>query len=222
MPNRRQMIGAASALVAAGLVAKPALSIAQAGGPQKPKDPVQASTSHSLSPAVPPALPAGIIGLARQALDRHRDKVRNLDTLAVADFSTHSSKPRFHLVDLNSGAVRSFLVAHGKGSDPAHTGWLKSFSNEPGSEATSQGAYLTGDPYVGKHGLSRRLTGLDSDNSNALDRGIVIHSAWYVSEDMTRGQGIGRSQGCFALSAQDHATIMDALGAGCLLVAVKA
>lgn len=233
MLNRRQMFGAASAVAAAAIVAKPALSIAKGGLSPKPVDTPVATKgvpapviNSSPAPAAAPmagiALPPHLIGLARQALDVHKDRIRNLDVMAIADFSAHSSKPRFHRIDLKTGAVKSILVAHGRGSDPAHTGWLQSFSNAPGSEATSQGAYVTGDTYIGKHGLSRRLIGLEADNSNALDRGIVIHSAWYVTQDMARGGGIGRSQGCFAMSAEDHAAMMEELGAGCLLLAVKA
>jgi hypothetical protein len=148
--------------------------------------------------------------------------VRYLDRMALVDFGRHSSKPRFHVIDLQTGATQSFVVAHGRGSDPAHTGWLKTFSNAEGSEATSEGAYLTGDAYIGKHGNSRRLIGLDAGNSNALSRGIVIHSAWYVTPALAAGPGIGRSEGCFALSDKDHATVMDLLGPDRLIVAVKA
>ena len=64
------------------------------------------------------------------------------------------------------------MIAHGSGSDPAHTGWLQRFSNVPDSFASSEGAYLASDYYVGKHGRSQRLAGLDATNSNALDRAI--------------------------------------------------
>ncbi len=163
-----------------------------------------------------------LLGLAKDALNRHGAAIPNRDRIAIADFSTFSGKPRFHVVDIQTTAVQSFLVAHGKGSDPAHTGWLKSFSNDPGSEATSEGAYVTGDSYMGQHGLSRRLIGLDEQNSNAESRGIVVHSAWYVSNNLAGKGAIGRSQGCFALSADDHKTIMDLLGPGHLIVAAKA
>jgi hypothetical protein len=85
-------------------------------------------------------------------------------------------------VNLADGRTRSHLVAHGRGSDPAHTGWLERFSNEPRSNATSAGAYKTGSLYVGAHGRSMRLEGLDPTNSNALSRAIVVHGAWYVNE----------------------------------------
>jgi hypothetical protein len=164
---------------------------------------------------------ASLVTLARKHLALHQDIVKNTDRCAIADFSVHSASPRFHLIDMEAGKIETLLVAHGKGSDPAHTGWLKSFSNAVRSEATSQGAYLTADSYSGKHGLSRRLTGLDPDNSNALDRGIVIHSAWYVSEDLASKGTIGRSQGCFAFSEIDHPRIMDRLGPGRLLTAAR-
>ncbi|MGH2322743.1 murein L,D-transpeptidase catalytic domain-containing protein, partial [Enterococcus faecalis] len=88
--------------------------------------------------------------------------------------------------------------AHGSGSDPSHTGFLKRFSNDPGSNASSEGAFLTADYYVGKHGRSQRLIGLDATNDNALSRAIVVHSAWYANPDMIRSHGmLGRSQCCF-------------------------
>ena len=46
--------------------------------------------------------------------------------------------------------------------------------------------------------------------------------AWYVTQAMAAGAGIGRSEGCFALSATDHVTVMDLLGPDRLLLAVKA
>jgi hypothetical protein len=163
-----------------------------------------------------------VIAAAKAALMRHRDVVTHTDRIAVADFSRNAAEPRLHVLDLDNGRAQSFLVAHGKGSDPAHTGWLQSFSNAPGSEATSQGAYLTGATYVGQHGLSRRLTGLDPDNSNALSRAIVIHKAWYVSKDMAAKGQLGRSQGCFAVSEDALPAVLDLMDEGRLLVAVRA
>jgi len=163
-----------------------------------------------------------VIQLAKTALNAHSTRIPHRDRVAIADFSLFSARPRFHIVDVQSGAVKSFLVAHGKGSDPGHTGWLKRFSNAPGSEATSEGAYVTGDAYYGNHGLSRRLVGLDPQNSNAESRAIVIHSAWYVSTELARKGAIGRSQGCFALASDDHKTVMDLLGAGRLIMAARA
>src|SRR3546814_10872391 len=85
--------------------------------------------------------------------------IQNRYHIGIAGFSLPSWKPLFHIVNVEDGQSRSFLVAHGRGSDPAHQGWLQRFSNLPGSSATSSGAYLTGSDYQGQHGLSQRLTG---------------------------------------------------------------
>jgi hypothetical protein len=164
-----------------------------------------------------------LIEAALQALERQRDSIPHRDFIGIADFSLHSRVPRFHLVNLTDGSVRSHLVAHGRGSDPAHTGWLERFSNEYGSYATSSGAYRTGTTYVGAHGHSMRLDGLDPTNSNAAARAIVVHGAWYVSEAMIGHSGVvGRSEGCLAVANSSVGEIMATLGPGRLIYADKA
>ena len=154
------------------------------------------------------------------ALERLRGSISATDFIGVADFSLPSHAPRFHLVNVKDGSVASHWVAHGRGSDPAHTGWLQSFSNEPHSNATSAGAYRTGALYVGAHGRSMRLEGLDSTNSNAFSRAIVIHAAWYVSGPAALTTGmIGRSEGCFAVADASLSEIMTTLGPGHLIYA---
>jgi hypothetical protein len=175
------------------------------------------------SPAAPATAPTSpILAAARAGLQRVGARIAHTDVVAVADFARASAQPRFHLVDTASGRVTSLLVAHGRGSDPTHTGWLSRFSNAAGSNCTSQGDYLTAADYVGAHGRSIRLIGLDPTNSNAEARAIVVHSAPYVSADMIRAHGVlGRSEGCFALSAADLPQVLDRLGPGRLLVSAK-
>jgi hypothetical protein len=125
-------------------------------------------------------------------------------------------------VDIAGGRVSSHLVAHGRGSDPAHTGWLQHFSNAPSSHATSAGAYRTDGLYIGAHGRSIRLTGLDATNNNALSRAIVVHAAWYVSPEMARTHGVlGRSEGCLALANSSLPEVLQRLGSGHLIYADK-
>jgi L,D-transpeptidase catalytic domain len=165
----------------------------------------------------------GLLQRALDALQRHRDNITYRDFIGVADFSLPSRTPRFHVVTLADGSVRSHLVAHGRGSDPSHTGWLEYFSNEPRSNATSAGAYRTGSLYTGTHGHSMRLEGLDPTNSNALSRAIVVHSAWYVSKEVIDHSGIlGRSEGCFAVADSSLPEIMARLGPGRLIYADRA
>ena len=172
--------------------------------------------------AEPGSANSSLLDQARSALGRYRRWKPREDIVGIVDFAAPSHVPRFHLVNLLSGTSLTILVAHGKGSDPAHSGWLQHFSNDPGSEASSSGCYLTGDTYIGRHGQSRRLIGLDATNSNALERGLVIHPADYVSEATALKLGkIGRSEGCLAISAADHAMVLERLGKGCLIQAGK-
>ncbi|RED16652.1 L,D-transpeptidase-like protein [Parasphingopyxis lamellibrachiae] len=175
-------------------------------------------------PAVPPATESDneLVMRARAALERHQDAIVHRDVIGIADFNVPSRLPRFSIVDLASGRTEQLLVAHGRGSDPSHSGWLQSFSNVPGSNATSSGAYLTGQAYSGIHGASRRLAGLDPQNSNAEARAIVIHSAWYANPNVVQEQGkLGRSEGCFAFSQADIAQVLERLGPGRLIYADK-
>lgn len=181
--------------------------------PVLPSPPVQTS-----SRVVRPDL----LRRAMASLDRHGSTVVRRDRIAIADMDAPSSQPRFHVIDLYGGRSTSFLVAHGSGSDPAHTGFLKRFSNGFGSNATSEGAFLTADHYVGKHGNSQRLIGLDESNSNALARAIVVHSAWYANADMIETHGmLGRSQGCFAVGEGDLDQVFALLGPGRMIFSAK-
>lgn len=163
-----------------------------------------------------------ILSAARAALARHGAVAQVRTIVGVADFNRPSAGNRFHLVDLHAGRVESFLVAHGRGSDPAHKGWVERFSNEPGSAASSDGVYLTSNEYEGKHGRSMRLKGLDPSNSNAEARAVVIHGAWYVGPQMIAEHGkLGRSEGCLAFSEADLPGILARLAPGTLIAAGK-
>ena len=68
-----------------------------------------------------------------------------------------------------------------------------------------------------------RLEGLDPTNSNAASRAIVVHGAWYVSEEMIGQHGmLGRSEGCFAVAPSSLDEILTRLGPGRLIYAGQA
>jgi hypothetical protein len=160
--------------------------------------------------------------LAQAELRRVGYRIPNQDVVGVANFARPSNEPRFHLVDIRSGAVQSFLVAHGRGSDPEKSGWLQTFSNVFNSDCSSEGAFLTGKYYYGRHGRSMKLIGLDPTNNNAEAREIVVHSAAYVSSRVLKDYGkLGCSEGCFALDVADLPVVLDRLGPGRLLVSTK-
>ncbi len=182
--------------------------------------PALAYRQRGLVAAAAPAVDRTLVARALDALAAHSAAIWSRDVIAIADFGLPSAVPRLHLIDILTGTTTSLRVAHGKGSDPDHTGMLQSFSNAMGSAATSEGAYLVGETYVGVHGLSRRLAGLDPSNADAEARAIVIHSAWYANADVAARQGrLGRSDGCFAVAESDIATVLALLGEGRLLYA---
>jgi len=190
--------------------------------PAPPPDLAPSASARSPSPAGGGGSDAAILAAVRAGLARAGGKAAHADVVAVADFARPSSAPRLHLVEMASGRIESLLVAHGKGSDPAHTGWLQSFSNVVGSDATSEGDYLTGPYYDGHHGRAMRLQGLDPTNSNAAERAIVVHAAAYVSPQIVRAHGVlGRSEGCFAVCPADIKTVLERLGPGRLLIATR-
>ena len=161
-----------------------------------------------------------ILAVAQDQVARVGAALWRKDIVGVADFALPSALPRLHFANLEKGEVRSFLVAHGKGSDPEHDGFLKSFSNTEGSLATSRGAFITYEWYKGRYGTSIRLGGIDQDNSNALDRAIVLHPAWYANPDMLEKWGkLGRSDGCFAMAEAAFNEALWHLSGGRLLYA---
>ena len=173
------------------------------------------SKSGSLNPL--------LLDRARAALERERALLTHVDRFAVADFSLPSGEARFYLVDAISGQVTSHHVAHGRGSDPMHSGYVHRFSDLPGSQASSAGAYVTGRFYHGKYGRSLSLRGLDFSNRHAEARAIVIHSAAYAEPEVLARYGkLGRSEGCFAFSARSHRAVLERLGPGRLLYCDKA
>lgn len=122
----------------------------------------------------------------------------NTDFALFSDMSVASGRKRFYLVDLNTDTVvMSGLVAHGHCKKYGRRKPM--FSNEVGSNCTSLGRYRVGGSYHGSFGKSYKLHGLDSTNSNAFDRFVVLHAHSCVS-DVESSFGICRSEGCPTLS----------------------
>jgi hypothetical protein len=139
--------------------------------------------------------------------------------ITIIDFSLPSDKERLWVLDLIQGKILFHcLVSHGRNSGELIA---KNFSNTPGSNASSPGFYITRNPYVGKHGLSLTLDGLETGiNDNARERAIVIHGADYVSEDFVRKYGrLGRSLGCPAVPEELSKEIIETIkGGSCLFI----
>jgi hypothetical protein len=126
-----------------------------------------------------------------------QNQTYNQDIVFLIDMKIASGKNRFFVVDVkNKKVIDKGLVAHGFGKD----GSVK-FSNKSGSEMSSLGKYKVGESYKGKFGKSYKLYGLDSTNSNAYSRGIVIHEYDEMPYEETDAE-IVRSQGCPMVNKQ--------------------
>jgi hypothetical protein len=165
-------------------------------------------------------LSSRVLQLALQASENAaKQGLGNGKILAIIDFSLPSTKRRFWVLDREQKRVLFHeLVAHGKGSGE---NLATAFSNQPGSSQSSLGLYLTESTYEGEHGYSLRLQGLEREiNDQAKPRAIVIHGAWYVSENMiAQHQRLGRSLGCPAVETAVVKPLIDTVKEGNLLFA---
>ncbi len=121
------------------------------------------------------------------------------DILTLIDFSLSANSKRLWVIDLATKTILfQSLVAHGRNTGEEYA---NSFSNSPQSFKSSIGFYSTGEVYIGKHGVSLRLDGLEKGvNDNARSRGVVMHAADYVSTTFIKNnKRLGRSQGCPAV-----------------------
>ena len=139
--------------------------------------------------------------------------------LTLIDFSKSSNTKRLWIIDMDTKTILyNTLVAHGRNSGNE---FATSFSNLGSSNKSSLGFYATGEIYMGKHGESMKLDGLEPGvNSNARNRAVVMHAADYVSESFAKQHNrIGRSLGCPALPNHLNKEIINLIkGKSCLFI----
>lgn len=159
--------------------------------------------------------------LAQQGFEKLKDQgtILNDNIISIIDFSLPSTEKRLYVVDLkNYQVLYKTYVAHGKNSGKV---MANSFSNNQSSYKSSLGFYKTLGTYVGKHGYSLKLEGLEKGiNDNAFERAIVMHGANYVNPSYIPKLGyIGRSQGCPAVSSKEATPIINTIKNGsCLFI----
>jgi hypothetical protein len=168
-----------------------------------------------------PRIPSQALQIALAALEHLKAAGAHVrtDVLMVIDYSKPSRERRLWVFDLpHAKLLFEEFVAHGRNSGDTRA---VHFSNEPGSLMTALGLFLTADTYIGKHGLSLRLQGLERGiNDNTMDRAIVIHAAEYVNEKLSRRTGrIGRSWGCPAVRPEISRRLIETVRGGALLLA---
>src|SRR5215213_5470206 len=104
----------------------PSVIYPPAPGSADPLAPLAPAPRSLIAPAAPGGINPNLLARAKAALNSHRVAPR--DSMGIVDFSLPSSEPRFHVVDLMNGKVDSYRVAHGRGSDPEHSGFVEHFS----------------------------------------------------------------------------------------------
>ena len=120
----------------------------------------------------------------------------NTEFCFLIDMSIPSGKNRFFVYNLKKDAIEySTLVSHGAGSFIPGSEQLQ-FSNIPNSYKTSLGKYKIGHSYYGTFGLAYKLYGLDTTNSKAFERAIVLHSFNRIPDAETYPGNIYVSAGC--------------------------
>jgi hypothetical protein len=133
------------------------------------------------------------------------------EIITICDFNQPSVMERMWIIDLvDKKILFNTFVAHGQstGDDCAVT-----FSNKQNSHQSSLGFYVTTDVYIGDHGLSLRLQGMDQGfNDAAFKRDIVVHGADYVCDKfICENQRLGRSWGCPAVPIELSDTIVNTI-----------
>lgn len=150
---------------------------------------------------------------------KEQGMINNQRYLTIVDFNKPSNQERLYVIDMynNELPIQTF-VAHGRNSG---TLFATKFSNKQRSNQSSLGFYVTGMPYIGKHGRSLELIGIEQGiNDNVKQRSIVLHGASYVSNYFIQHTGyIGRSQGCPAVPNNQIDEIIDIIqGQSCLFI----
>lgn len=163
------------------------------------------------------------VGLQKSIFEYALRGWQKIDTaksmLTIVDLSQPSSHKRLYVVDLvHKKLLFNTYVSHGRNSGDL---MANRFSNTESSFQSSLGFYQTLNTYMGKHGLSLQLKGLEKGfNDNVYNRNIVLHGADYVCEEFIRKTGrLGRSQGCPAVPYAESKGIIQAVkGGSCLFV----
>ncbi|MBN1413654.1 MAG: murein L,D-transpeptidase catalytic domain family protein [Bacteroidales bacterium] len=146
-----------------------------------------------------------------------KEQIINKNVITIIDFDKPSYHDRLFIIDLAiEKIIYKSLVAHGKNSGEVYA---INFSNDFHSHQSSLGYYLTGKTYMGQHGYSLILDGLEKGiNDNAKKRSVVIHGATYVSHTYIESYGrLGRSFGCPALPVNLVNNIIDKIRGKSLL-----
>ena len=186
----------------------------------------------------------------RQALlffDENRDKIARHDLIAIADYGVRSDKPRFYVLNLQTGRVQADKVSHGSGhqrrrkyGDPDHDGMLdRCHRKGRRTNMTRPGFFTTGELYrSAKHTRWTRVRGRRVRQWPFLDpreryNGLRLDGLTKGINDHARTRGVvmhgawyndvqpvmGRSYGCPAFTSARAPDVLNAIKGGVLYYA---
>lgn len=143
-----------------------------------------------------------------------QNKLQKPGIITICDFSQPSNKKRMYILDLNKAKILfNTYVAHGHNSGNEYA---TSFSNDNNSNESCLGFMVTAETYVGEHGNSLKLDGMENGfNDNVRTRSIVVHGSDYVCKQRAlSGTMMGRSFGCPAVPAAEVGKIINVIKEG--------
>ena len=169
----------------------------------------------------PAKLSPTVLHLAKKAyFCAKQDHVKiKKNLITIIDYSLPSSAARLWVINLTNDKILMHLhVAQGKYSGSLYA---THFSNVLQSKETSLGLFLTGQEFYGNDGYSLRLIGLEPGfNDKAYQRAIVIHGAWYVSQNfLNKYHRVGLSWGCPAVNPKQAKPLINLIKNGSLVFA---
>lgn len=127
----------------------------------------------------------------------------NQKTAFMIDYSLHSGRNRFFVVDLKKGTIiKKGLVCHGSCKGKNTNGTATVFSNTNDSYCTTLGMAVVGKRAYSKWGKNYKywLDGLEKSNTNMRKRVVVLHAWEHVPDEEMYPKPLALSWGCPTVS----------------------
>ena len=135
------------------------------------------------------------------------------EVAVLVDLAQSSRRVRLRVVNPAQGSVlMECLVASGRGRSLKTRLWPQT-GDVPDSWLTPVGRCRVGERYEGVFGISYRLDGLDSTNSNVRSRAIVLHPSKDVPERNYSLLPLWCSRGCVVVSPKSMKRLDEILSA---------
>ena len=146
---------------------------------------------------------------AQEKIKKYNPKRKDL--VIIVDYRKNIFSERLYVLDMkNNKVVLSCKVSHAWNSGVL---FPSSYSNEPNTNKTSKGNYITKGTKYGRFGYSMIIDGLDYGvNNNAQRRAIIFHPDTKMKTKW--------SNGCFATSESNNKKIIDMTKNGVLVCVI--